>query len=480
MEQPMDFAATASVQTQFELDVRGYFSSFKRPSFTDILKAVLLAFPGDGGVLVREGVGRLNGTYKIFTTSQPPEPVVKLLRKKMGQEGTEVISVPLTPPTQHRARARDGLLITIVDADYGPNHALLGKAFDAVLGEYGSIERATESQKYKGTSVHNGNRFCVIKPHTGKELPDRIMVNEISFLVKYSGKKWNCSSCKTEHVGPCPYKKMLYAARDKRNASNISHHVVSDSTLRHADQSGVRADISVMSGATLGQLANAVATDDDVERHCHVVFAAGANDTRVGELDNDHTIVKRLDRSIDAMMALVNEDENRKFYLMNTAKPLADPTRRQFIAHEYFDMRLRKLASYTENFDLIKTPVDDEGWGDDGHPTQELTHQMLLAVTAELGDDILIEPMAITSDRMYRGVISHYLSGCSGCREMGLFEEGGFCEKCVASMTSKKKLKDEKLFKKLLNMALDRYPNTGKRHLSSSDEDGKQTPKKQS
>ena len=101
MEQPMDFAATASVQTQFELDVRGYFSSFKRPSFTDILKAVLLAFPGDGGVLVREGVGRLNGTYKIFTTSQPPEPVVKLLRKKMGQEGTEVISVPLTPPTQH-------------------------------------------------------------------------------------------------------------------------------------------------------------------------------------------------------------------------------------------------------------------------------------------------------------------------------------------------------------------------------------------
>jgi len=471
MSTAIDFSTVAATQTQFQFDVRPYFNSFKRPALPEVLDSVRLAFPDDGGVICKEGIGRFLGIYKIWSTSVPPEPTVKFSRRRnIGTEGMEVISIPLTPPEQHRERSRDGLLITIVDADLGKNHALSGRAFDSALQVYGSIELETQPQKYKGTSIHNGNRFCVIKRNNEKELPDRLLVNGVLFLIKYQGKRWACHSCKEEHVGPCPYRQMLYAARDKRKSSVIAHHVVSDSTLRYAEQSGLRADISVMSGATLGQLANAVDNDEEVERHRNVVLAAGANDTLVGEAENDQQIVKRIDFSINKFCETINKDDTRNFYLLNTCRPLPTPTRREFLAREYFSMKLRKVASYVENFDVLKRPEDEEGWADDGHPTKKYTGELLLSITSELDEDILIDPQVLTSDKIYRGVNGHYRSGCSGCTMMGLFDDGGFCTACVQKMTTQKKMLDDKLFKKVLAMALDKFPQTNKRNLSDGEE----------
>ena len=445
----MDFSAAAAAPSHFQFDIRPYFNSFKRPSFNDVLNSVKVAFPDDGSVVVREGVGRFLGLFDVFPTSQPSETVIKFSRQKsFDSADLEVISIPLTPPVQRRARARDGLLITIVDADLNANRALPGRMFDSALEAYGKIEVGTESQRYKGTQINNGNRFCVIKKRENVDLPDRILVGGTSFLIKYWGKQWNCQSCKETHIGPCPYKKALYAARDKRNEAEICHHVVSDSTLRYADQSGLLADVSVMSGATIGQLANAVDNDDDVERHRHVVVAAGANDTLVGELENDHQIVKRVDKSINRFLDTVNRDDTRNFYVLNTCRPLELPTRRQFIAREYFEMRLRKCASYIENLDIIKTCEGITGWEDDGHPNRDLTKDILVNISNDLEKQIIIDENVITTEKIYRGVTGHYLSGCSGCTTFGMFDEGGFCPTCVSKMSTQKKCKTTNYLKK--------------------------------
>ena len=54
---------------------------------------------------------------------------------------------------------------------------------------------------------------------------------------------------------------------------------------------------------------------------------------------------------------------------------------------------------------------------------------------------------------------------------IGIYEEGGFCPTCVAKMSTQKKMQDDKLFKKVLGMALDKYPvNNAKLQLSDDDE----------
>ena len=468
----MSFASVTDKQTILQFDLRPYFGSFRKPAFNDILNSARLSYPGDGSLIVKEGFGRLQGIYTIYSQSTPAEPVLKFSRRNRGMEGSEVVSVPLSPPTQHRERARDGLLITIVDADLGPNHAIPGRDFDSALGAFGAIEIGTQPQKYHKTTVGNGNRFCVIKKRDDAVLPNRLEVCGQSFLIKYKNKKWLCNSCKEEHVGACPYLKELYAAREKRAQQEIRHHIVSDSSLRLAEEAGVRADISVMSGATLGQLANAVEDDDDVDRHHNVVFAAGANDVKVNESENERHIAKRVDSSINRLVSLVTKEENlsRTFHVVSTCPFLKDMSRRQYIAQEYFWQRLKKVCTTLDNLELIKIPQVVDGWTD-GHPTEDHTRTILQQIMRVLDVDILINDKVITSSKLYRGVHSHFLSGCTGCNDFGLFEEGGFCASCVENMTSKKKTHDEKLFKKVLGLALDRFPSQVKRQLSDPDSD---------
>ena len=156
---------------------------------------------------------------------------------------------------------------------------------------------------------------------------------------------------------------------------------------------------------------------------------------------------------------------------MNTCRPITDPSRRQFLAREYFAMRTRKMASYIENLDIIEPPLNDNGWADDGHPTREYTEELLIKMTKDLVDDVLLDPRVLTSERMYRGVTGHYLSGCTGCTSYGFFTEGGFCGDCLQGMSSQKKLADDKIFKKVLAMALQKYPQNGKRQHSEDEED---------
>lgn len=58
----------------------------------------------------------------------------------------------------------------------------------------------------------------------------------------------------------------------------VETHIISDSTLRHAEQAGLKADVTCMSGATKGQLATAVEEMNTKEKRKTMVIAAGANE----------------------------------------------------------------------------------------------------------------------------------------------------------------------------------------------------------
>lgn len=75
--------------------------------------------------------------------------------------------------------------------------------------------------------------------------------------------------------------------------------------------------------------------------------------------------------------------------------------------------------------------------------TQRDTEKLMISITVELEDDVLIDLKVLTSGKIYLGVNGHYLSGCSGYSMM----------------------MDNKLLK-VPAMALDEFWQTNKRGLS--------------
>ena len=226
------------------------------------------------------------------------------------------VSIPLRDPSSPGAERREGTLVTIVEADLGPAHAIPGREFDSAMGLYGEVVMNTKPQMNKNTMLLNGNRMCVVDTkNSSNPLPNRLIIGDQSFLLKYKGKRWYCSSCSTEHVGACPYLKRFYELLDEKKNMRVETCILADSTLRLAEHVGLKADITCMPGATVGQLAQAVDIHPGQDRYTNFIVAAGANDTNV-EYDHDPLkVAKKLDASLEKLKAVTSALENKSFTL---------------------------------------------------------------------------------------------------------------------------------------------------------------------
>ena len=389
------FSAAAAQLTVKQIDIRPYFNAFQAPTFEQILKAVRKAYPEDPALRLRPLPGKGQGIYHIMSTSTNIKENIHFQRKKRFDEGEETVSIPITPPGLHRRERQDGTLITIVDADMPETHSIPGRDFDAVFQEYGRIIRATKQQKYKDSDVLNCNRFIVIDRNE-KELPDRITVADRSFLIKYRGKKWFCSSCQVTHVGPCPYLTELYATMDLKKKMNVYHHIVSDSTLRHAEQSGLKANITCMTGATAGQLATAVEEDPNLENNTIYTIAAGANDVSIENIENEGEVARKIETSLNRVVEIAEKYVEKKFIILNTCPPLTEsPSKVEYIAKKFFQNRAEILCIQHDNLEIVNTNEYPESW-QQGHPSVKDTEQMLENLSKEV-PDLIINKNVITT-----------------------------------------------------------------------------------
>ena len=77
------------------------------------------------------------------------------------------------------------------------------------------------------------------------------------------------------HVGPCPFLQAFYAATDARSKEQIDLKVVSDSSLRLAEQVSLRADVLCMSGGGLGHLVTVLRDDPMLKERKGIALATG-------------------------------------------------------------------------------------------------------------------------------------------------------------------------------------------------------------
>ena len=131
--------------------------------------------------------------------------------------------------------------------------------FDAAVSTFGRLTRPCEHQRHKGSTVYNGNMFLCMVPKGA--MPDRITVTDLAdpekiydVTVGYRGKSYHCARCQDRDVGECPVMRSFYAAQALRSELTIETTIISDSTLRHADAVGLRADIICMSGGRVGNV----------------------------------------------------------------------------------------------------------------------------------------------------------------------------------------------------------------------------------
>ena len=377
------------------------------------------------------------GIYRIQLTN-PVKDLSDLTAKFsiMSADGkiAEPVHIRLTMPAPKYNRSnnierRQGTLVTIVRVAIGTHRAIPNSVFDKTLEEHGEIIKPTELQKLRGTSVLNGNRYCVIDSTNKGTIPDSLSVIDpttketVQFHLRYKGQSWFCRRCDECHVGPCKALQAFYEAKDRRAKETINIKIASDSTLRCAEQVGLRTDIMCMPGGGMGQIANAIKDDPDIKDRKEIIVLAGTNDVRNQAYQDLHSFAYVVDTSIQKVKEAVPEDSKLTFLRLasNPNDDTTDPDRR--FKETYLGQVLEKAQDDNTTVITIFTDFIDMDGTD--HPTREGTASILQTLE-EYHPGLILDDNFLTTDRLYLGVQPLFQYGCTTCHEAGLLH-GRLC-----------------------------------------------------
>ena len=379
--------------------------------------------------------GRGQGIYKIQLTQ--PINNIGALKVTLG-EGIEVPVTEFIPfnPANNR---KTGTLVTFVQAAMGENQHLRSEDFDKEMAKYREVVKPTVHQYHKGTQMLNGNRFCVVD--VGKTpVPSNITIlslqiqKKVKINTRYKGQKWWCRRCQGEHVGPCESLQSFYAAKDARAKENIQVKVLSDSTLRRAEQIGLRADILCMSGAGVGHLANALRDDPAVNEKGELGMILGQNDVRNSEGAGDLEYIYTIDRSVDKVRKEMDRRPNQSLAIFVKVDDPRAPTLSPDLARreQYLEREIGGLASDRVTVTKLPTTLGEDATG---HLNDQGTVEVLDIMDRKFDTELMLNPAYLVSERLYAGVQTAYRYGCRTCHQLGQFgNKLGICLECILRM----------------------------------------------
>ena len=295
-------------------------------------------------MIVQQLRGRGQGLFKVTLTSSI-EDVAPYKATFTGQ--AEDIEIPITvkpEPSSAYGGRKTGTLVTFVDASSGPLATVQNDTFDKAMAVFGTVVKPTQHQNHRGTNTLNGNRYCVVDTKE-KVIPGSIMVlspatqQKVTVHLRYKGQTWFCRRCEVNHVGPCSFLQAFYAAKDARSKQQIDLKVVSDSSLRLAEQVGLRADVLCMSGGGLGHLATVIRDDPMLEERKDIALVTGGNDIRQLVTLPPEDIVFAKDRSVAKVADEPNRHPDKHFTIINLIDDPRKPALRpdQALVAEYLE-----------------------------------------------------------------------------------------------------------------------------------------------
>ena len=195
----------------YTLNLRQHYHPWGIPQIPEVIGSLRAKFPAEAGLTVIPGRNSDLGTYRIYLPVAPAGDVFLPL-KVMGQEHDFPLEPTATQSTYAGVSNRQlsrGTLYTLYDCTQGPWDAISNDVFDKCVQTLGTLTKQTEHQKFRGSSVFNGNRyFCMIPKG---DVPDSVTIPDptnanLTHKVKigYKGKGYFCPRCQVKHIGQCP------------------------------------------------------------------------------------------------------------------------------------------------------------------------------------------------------------------------------------------------------------------------------------
>ena len=405
-----------------------------------MIAAVLLRFPQDEGVVLQQLRGTGAGIYRVILS----KPVTDLTGLSVTlQKGEGTVELLLKEPDKTSGGdfvRREGTLITFLNAAVGPLNAIPQENFDRAISKFGVVVKNTTLQKYKGTPMLNGNRYCVLDT-TGKgAVPGTIVVRnpatnkDESFNIRYKGQTWFCRRCSEDHVGPCPALQAFFAAKDERKTTQIHTMIFSDSTLRRAEHVGLAAEVSCMPGGGIGEVANALLNDPKAAEMQHFALVAGTNDVHNKHFATEHEFAFSVGQGINKLATHMTKTPEKHLFVLNQTNYYEDSWEQESVEgrrQRLIDFQWASVAQSVRNISVVSVPRETVEHDDTDHPTDAGTRVLLKIIDQFYDKKLIINEKYITAQRLYQGLDAVFRFGCRCCSTDGHFTPSGFCGECV-------------------------------------------------
>ena len=418
----------------YYVSLQKHYNPWNTPDVLALIHTLKAKFPTDDMLTVIPMGGAMRGFYEVILTETPDEAdqVLPVMVNK------QLIELPLVPEKQFMAGRKgfsgdstniraEGVLITLYNCTKGPLSKLSNELFDKVLSEHGEVTRLTQFQQHRGSSVFNGNRFCVLKPNG--TIPDRITLNHptqqgtLNVSLGYKGKTKMCGRCLTRHAGICAELEEFFAVREAREQMTIDTKIVSDSTLRHADGTGLSADVVCMSGGRIGNIGHMIIDEPSMKSAKNIIMVAGQNDIH---RDNEsvETFKEIITKSLDFVQQVTFS--SHKLTVVQPLLPADTTAIRKEKAEVLHEICLKLQTNPTLPMQYLHSldPVEMDGI----HPTVSGTSGLLNSIHKHIS--IIHKEKYITDTKLYRGVQSAFRYGCLYCPVYLELDERFICGKC--------------------------------------------------
>ena len=440
---------------RYYLNTQNDINPYNPPRIEDIIFALQGTLEDTNEMLVLPLRGPSTGVYEIdLPNGSLGDTIIPVTIPGKGEVrlALEAVDIPIpgkynAPGTDHQGSSvgeakdkfffkkkypqqtdRTGTLITFNGCTRGPLNDISNKSFDDVIKEHGVLNRLTEFQRHKGTSCFNGNRFCVLEPRG--TIPDKIQVpgpNGQWYVItlRFRGQSYFCATCRVKHEGQCPVKAEFYQQKDLRAEQPIKIQIVSDSTLRQADQLGLIADLTCMSGGRAGNIANVLLDNPSIKDKTDVIVMAGLNDILLDEEPIDE-FVRKTETAISKMTVNLFGTATKLHIVPPFLPPNFDNTIRHKKHKAYTDILQRTRVDPQLPFNVL--PITQEYMEFLGiHPTIAGTEHLLNLIDEHI--KIIRNDDFITCTNIYQGCTSLVRYGCLMCNEtFGI--RNGYCQKC--------------------------------------------------
>ena len=421
--------------TTFLLDLKHHFTPWGMPTLPEVLCALRAKFVVESGLTCVPGRNRDLGTYRIVLPNATGGDLTIPL-KVMGKEQHFTLT-PVATQTSYAGptnrQLSEGVLYTLYDCTLGPWADIPNATFDDAVRKLGTLTKQTEHQRFRGSSIFNGNRyFCLQANGT---MPDSITITDpanpdLTHKVRlgYKGKSYYCPRCQSRHVGACPAKAAFYDEKRLRESRTIKTTVFTDSTLRQADVTGLSANVVCMSGGRIGNVSHMLQDDPAFKEHTHAVVIAGIND-----INRDTESTEAFKQTMEKGVEMIHHHCHGRDVSLTMVAPLL-PSDAAVIrvekARAYDDMLTALCHKADFPFTYLRTndlDIDMDGY----HPSPDGTKALLKAIHGAV--NIIENEQFIVTDRLYQGVEAVFRYGCLSCHEYLGLDQRFLCPSCVIS-----------------------------------------------